>query len=99
MEITTEQRKGARNVIQRNEELTPTPYLSLPDMTEGERGVFSNRADWLSLYRKIDEMNKTSEGLEAGKTEDGAVKIASNWLTTQDYRILNRVVASWSSVE
>jgi len=47
-------------------------------MTEGERGVFSNRADWLSIYRKIDEMNKTSEGLEAGKTEDGAVKIASN---------------------
>jgi hypothetical protein len=98
-EITTEQRKGARNIIQRNEELTPAPYLSLQDMTEGERGVFSNRADWLSLYRKIDEMNKTSEGIEAGKTEDGATKISSNWLTTQDYRILNRILVSWPTVE
>ena len=94
MEITNEQRKGSRNIIQKTEELTPTPYLSLQDMTEGERGVFSNRADWLSLYRKIDELNKTSEGLEAGKTEDGAIKIASNWFTTQDYRILNRILVS-----
>jgi len=47
-------------------------------MSEDQRGIFANRADWLMLSKKIDEMVKTTEGLEAGTDDQGRTIIRSN---------------------
>jgi hypothetical protein len=99
--VTTETRKATKTTENKARETSvfQEPLLVMKDMTQGVYGGH-NRSNWLRTTQRQERAPEveTSEGILITDT-DGKLKMAPNWIRTEDPNGIARLINSFPSVQ